>query len=156
MKEPNMKRRALFTPAALLLAAIAGGTPAQSVDALVPIAGIVSGQPESVAFSGQAQIRSRLAPDPDFGSPTFVLTIDLSGVSGVGSSTKAKYVVSTQAIVQRRVAGSHRLEVTFPFMKSDSTDLTSARSAVASFAVDFDVNTGAVTGATGNVGSLSF
>jgi len=151
-----MKRRALFTPAALLLAAMAGGAPAYAADALVPIQGVVSGQPESVSFSGQAQVKSRLVPDPDFGKPSLLLTIDLSSVSGVGSSTKATYVISTQELVQRRLAGSHVVEITFPFMKSSSTDVSSARSGVASFALDFDLNTGAVTNATGNDSSPAF
>jgi hypothetical protein len=149
-------RRALFTPAALLLsAAMAGGTPAHAADALVQVRGIVSGEPESVAFSGQAQINSKLVPDPDFGKPSLLLTIDLGSVSGVGSSTNAKYVISSQELVQRRVAASHRVEITFPFVKS-GMGMSATRTGVASFALDFDVNTGAVTSATGNVSSPAF
>ena len=149
-------RRALFTPAALLLfAAMAGGTPAHAADALVPISGIVSGQPESVAFSGQAQVNSRLAPDPDFGRPTLVFTIDLTGVSGVGSSTAEKYVISGPEIVQRGLAASHQVEITFPFVKS-TMGMSATRTGVASFTLDVDVNTGAVTSATGSVASPSF
>jgi hypothetical protein len=116
----------------------------------------VSGQPESVAFSGQAQVSSRLVRDPDFGRPVLLLTVNLSTVSGVGSSTKAKYVVATEELVQRHVAPSHEVEVTFPFMKSGSTDASAARTGVASFAFSFDVNTGAVTSATGKVASPNF
>jgi hypothetical protein len=140
----------------LLLAAMVGGMPAQAADALVSIGGVVGGEPESVVFSGQAQIRSKLVPDPDFGKPSLLVIIDLSSVSGVGWSTNAAYVISSQEIVQRRLAGSHRLEITFPFMKSGATDIASARSGVASFALDVDVNTGAVTNATASVASPSF
>jgi hypothetical protein len=122
----------------------------------VSIAGIVSGQPESVSFSGQAQIKSRLVRDPDFGKPSLLLTIDLSSVSGVGSSTKAAYVIPSAENVQRPLAASHRVEITFPFLKSGVKDPTTARSGVASFAFDFDVNTGAITAATGNVASPAF
>jgi hypothetical protein len=122
----------------------------------VSIKGIVTGQPESVSFSGQAQIKSRLVQDPDFGRPVLLLTIDLSSVSGVGSSTRAKYVILSPENVQRHVAPSHRLQVTFPFMRSNSTDISSARTGVAYFALDFDTSTGAVTSAAANVSSPAF
>jgi hypothetical protein len=121
----------------------------------VSIKGIVTGQPESVSFSGQAQIGSRLVRDPDFGRPVLLLTIDLSSVSGVGQSTKAKYVVPTQELVQRHLAPSHDVEITFPFVRS-GTDGLSARTGVASFALSFDPSTGAVTSATGKVASPNF
>jgi hypothetical protein len=156
MSKPNLKRRALFAPAALLAAALAAPPAAaqQPGAALVPVAGIVSGAPESVSFSGQARIQSRLVPDPDFGRPSLLLTIDLSNVSGVGSSTKAVYSVATQELVQRRLAGSHVVTITFPFSKTSGAAVV--RSAVASFALDFDVNTGAVTNASGNVATPNF
>ena len=121
----------------------------------VSIKGIVSGQPESVSFSGNAQINSRLARDPDFNRPVLILTIDLGSVSGVGSSTRAKYVIPSKELVQRHVAPSHQVEITFPFMKSGS-DGSSARTGVASFAFSFDTSTGAVTSASGNVASPKF
>jgi hypothetical protein len=156
---------ALFSPVALsLLAVLAGGAVwsgdalAQTVawtTALVPINGTVSGQPESVLFTGQAQVNSRLAPDPDFNQPSLVMSIDLRALSGVGSSTKTKYVIAGPENVQKKVAASHRVEFTFPFYKS-GTDGSLAQSGVASFALGFDPNTGAVTSASGNVTSASF
>jgi len=149
MREPNMKRRAFFGPAALLVAGLAGAVPAaKAADIVVPMSGIVSGQPESVSFSGQAQIHCRLVRDPDFGRPSLLLRIDLSGVSGVGSSTNAAYVVSSEELVQRRLARSHVVVISFPFAAADGTG--TPQSAVAAFALDFDVNTGTVSG-TGKV-----
>jgi hypothetical protein len=130
--------------------------PAPAQNALVPIKGVVSGSPESVSFSGQAKVSSRLAPDPDFNKPRLVLTIDLTGVGGVGSATGAKYVISGPELVQRHVAASHTVEITFPFKNSASATAVTARTGVASFALDFDVNTGAVTGASGNVSTPNF
>ena len=151
-----MKRRALFAPAALLVGALAAGTPtrapAQVPDTLVPVTGIVTGQPESVSFSGQARISSRLVPDPDFGNPTFLFTIDLTSLSGVGSSTKAQYVVSTREVVQRRLAGSQAIVITFPFTRSGNTTLP-PRSAVVSLDFNVDVNTGAIRQADAEVSS---
>ena len=167
-------RQAVLGPVALAVFAALAGAPATAQEAVmlsapaatsslttlsvsgVSIKGVVSGQPESVSFSGQAQISSRLVQDPDFGNPVLLLTVNLGSVSGVGQSTKAKYVIASQELVQRHLAPSHRVEITFPFMKSGSTDASSARTGVASFAFDFDTITGAVTSATGKVASPAF
>ena len=159
-------RRALFNPVVLsILAVVAGGAvwsgdaPAQTAGtwttALVPIAGTVKGVPENVVFSGQAKVNSKLAPDPDFNRPSLVLTIDLTGLSGVGSSSRAKYIIAGPENVQRRVAASHLVEFTFPFARSGAMNLGSAQSGVASFALGFDPNTGVVTSASGNVTSAA-
>jgi hypothetical protein len=178
-------RQALLTPVALSVLLALAGTPAGAQDATasagitdaslstvesfetstalarssavaVPIRGIVSGKPESVAFSGRAQITSRLVKDPDFGRPSLLVKFDFSGVSGVGSSTNASYVIQGEDRTQRRLAASHQFEVTFPFMQSSSTNLLSARPGVAYFAVEFDVNTGAVTNAKARIDSPNF
>lgn len=157
---------ALFNPVVLsFLAATAVGA-AWSADAtaqtagswttaLVPIKGTVSGKSENVVFSGQAKVNSKLAPDPDFNRPSLVMTIDLTGLSGVGTSTRTKYVIAGPENLLRRVATSHWVEFTFPFAKSGAMNLGSAQSGVASFALGFDVNTGAITSASGNVTSAS-
>jgi hypothetical protein len=121
---------------------------------LVGIKGVVSGSPESVSFSGQAKVSSRLAPDPDFFKPRLVLSIDLSGVAGIGASTGAKYVISGPELLNRDVALSHTIEITFPFRGGAS--LATPRTGVASFVLDFDPDTGAVTKARGNVSSPNF
>ena len=130
--------------------------PAPAQSTLVPIQGIVSGSPESVTFAGNAVVSSRLAPDPDFNRPRVVLTIDLTGVPGVGSMTGAKYVISGPEVTHRGVAASHTVEFTFPFKSSVSTSAATARTGVASFVLDFDVGTGAVIGAAANVASPNF
>ncbi len=179
------RHRALLTPVALSALLALAGAPAGAQDAAiavdisdtslstvesfetttvlarssavaVPIRGIVSGKPESVAFSGRAQITSRLVKDPDFGRPTLLVKFDFSGVSGVGSSTNASYVIQGDERTQRRVAASHQFEVTFPFMQSSSTNLLSARPGVAYFSIDFDVTTGAVTNARARIDTPSF
>ena len=128
--------------------------PAQT--AVVPIKGVVSGLPESVNFSGDARVISRHAPDPDFNRPRLVLTIDLSGVAGVGSVTGAKYLVYGPELVHRPVAASHMVEITFPFKSSTSPVALTARTGLASFVLDFDVATGALTAASGAVSTPSF
>ena len=156
--------RALFATAVLSLVigglALWGGIPAHALGTwrttLVPIKGTVDGVPETVVFSGNAKVSSRLAPDPVFNTPTLVLAIDLSGVSAVGSSTRSKYVVSGPEMVQRKVAASQLVEITFPFAKGSMGGTSEARTGVATFALNFDLTSGAVTTGTGNVSSPNF
>jgi hypothetical protein len=138
--------------ASLEAAALAVPAPAFASTSLVPLTGTVSTQPESIAFSGNARIASRLAKDPDFGAPHLVLTIDLTGVAGTGSSSRAKYVISGPELVQRRLSASQRVEITFPFAKSGGAP----QSGVASFLLDVDTATGAVKTASGSITSPSF
>jgi hypothetical protein len=72
----------------------------------------------------------------------------------VGASTGARYVVSSKELVQRRLAGSHVVVINFPFTASNGAG--TPQSAVASFALDFDFNTGAVTKATGTILTPNF
>jgi hypothetical protein len=147
--------RSWLSVLALLAAGLcASGALAQGT--LVPLKGVVSGTPESVSFTGEARVISRLASDPDFNRPNLVLSIDLSGIAGVGSTTGAKYVVYGPEMVQRPVAASHSLEFTFPFKDVKSPTEMTARTGVASFVLDFDVSTGAVTKASGSVSTPNF
>jgi hypothetical protein len=119
---------------------------------LVPVSGVVSGSPESVTFSGDAKVSNRLAKDPDFFSPRYVLTIDLTGVTGIGSTTGAKYAISGPELMHLRVAASHAVEITFPF-RGGSARL---RTGLASLNLDFDPESGAVTAASGKVLTPNF
>ena len=120
---------------------------------LVAVSGIVSGTPESVSFSGTAKVATRLAPDPDFGSPSLVMSIDLTGISGVGSSTRTKYSIGGPEIVQKRLAPSYAVDITFPFYKSGTNGTSDARSGLATFSFNVDSATGAVSAAIGSIAS---
>src|SRR2546428_12141455 len=98
-------RRSSVSPVVMLFLVVVlsgvawwAGTPARAAFAptiaLIPVSGIVTGQPESVKFSGQAQVSSELVLDTSKFNlpPAVILIVDLSNVSGTGSSTGAKYV----------------------------------------------------------------
>jgi hypothetical protein len=108
-----------------------------------------------VKFSGTAKVGTRLAPDPDFGSPSLVVSIDLSGISGVGSSTGTKYVVSGPEIIQKRLAPSYTVDMTFPFYKNGTPGTSGARSGAATFSFSVDGTTGAVSSPQGIIVSSS-
>ena len=124
-----MKTHRSATPVVLLLFIVAlmglawlAGPPARAAIpsvALISVSGTVSGQPEAVTFSGQAQVSSELVLDTSrfHLPPAVILTIDLSRVSGTGSSTGAKYVASSGDIVRRHLVGVDTVEITFPFSR---------------------------------------
>jgi hypothetical protein len=126
--------------------------------ALIPVSGIVSTQPESVAFSGQAQVSSELVLDTSrFATPPHVLlTVDLSRVQGIGSMTGAKYAARSGEILRRLLVSTDTLEITFPFFRGTATGTAAAQSGVASFALSFDLNTGAITSGTATVAAPNF
>src|SRR5437763_15333768 len=72
------------------------GTPARAAFAPtiapIPVSGIVTGQPESVQVSAEAQVSSELVLDTSKFNPppAVILTFDLSGVSGTGPSSGAQ------------------------------------------------------------------
>ena len=168
MKIPRLS----VTPVALsfLVVILSGllwwaGAPARAAFAptvaLIPVSGTVSGQPESVRFSGQARISSELVLDttrfrpPHL--PAVILIIDLSGVSGTGSSSGARYTAGGDGTpVFRQLASADTVEITFPFSRGTSMGTSSVRTGVASFALSFDTNTGAITKGTATVAAPNF
>lgn len=151
---PVMAQESTATSSGTMDASGASAAAATTIST-VSITGTVTGGTESVSFSGDAKIANRLARDPHFNAPHYVLTIDLSGVTGVGVQSRKKYSISGPEIVQRRVAETHTIDMTFPFRRSDATDL-SARAGLASFVLGFDTSSGAVTSASGSVATPSF
>ena len=128
-------------------------TTTTSTSAVVPVSGVVTGGAESVSFSGKAKVSADVVTDPDFGgTPTIVLTIDLSGLSGVGASTRNKYVTADGETLNRRLTAVDTVQYTFPFFASGA-GVMSAREGSVSFNLSFDVNTLKLTGVTGSVGS---
>jgi len=128
-------------------------TTTTSTSALVPVAGVVTGGAESVSFSGKAKVSADVVTDPDFGgTPTVVLSIDLSGLSGVGAATRKKYVTADGEVINRRLAAGDIVQYNFPFYESGASALSASVGTV-SFNLSFDVNTLKLTGATGSIGS---
>lgn len=166
MKIHRVSVRSAFLPfVVVVLSGLAwwAGTPARAAAAptvaLIPVSGIVSGQPESVTFSGQAQISSELILDTSrFHRPPSVnLVIDLSKVSGTGSSTGAKYAAGGNgSSVFRQLVSADTIEMTFPFSRGTAVGTSSVRTGVVSFTLSFDLNTGAIMNGTANIAGPSF
>jgi len=166
----KIRRSAAPIVASLLAVALTGlawwaGVSANPVNApiaaVIPVSGIVSGQPESVRFSGQAQVSSQLVLDPSrFNHPPAVILIfDLSKVSGIGSSSEARYTAGSDGnMVFRQLVRADTVEVTFPFSRGtmSMSGMSSIRTGVVSFALSFDLNTGAITSGSATVSAPNF
>src|SRR2546430_389770 len=141
------------------------GTPARAAFAptvvLTRVWGTVGGQPEGVRFSGQARVSSEWVLDSSRTRPphppAVILIIDLSGVSGTGSSSGARYTAGGDGTpVFRQLASADTVEITFPFtwgttMSVSSAGMSSLRSGGVTFGLAFDPNTGGVTKGTGTM-----
>jgi len=105
--------------------------------------------PETVAFTGQATVTSKVVTDPDFGGqPNVVLTIDLSKVTGVGQTSGAKYGFEGQPIIEiRPFAASDLVNGTVAFAPIGAT-ATGSRLAFMSCALTFNITTKALAKAT--------
>lgn len=138
-----------------------GDTPAlaQSLTSslTIPIAGTVNGLTESVSLSGSAEIVSTLVLDPLLGTlPRELISIKLINVSGLGLSTGTSYVATGEDVLLRLLATSDLIEITFPFYPDTPDGASSARSALASITLNFDLLTGALTGGTAGFSTPSF
>ena len=155
-------RRRLFTAVALsLIVGIAGGlfggsSPAHAVVSIassgtntVLYSGTVHGLPENVFLAGLVQINFVVVRDPDFGTPPSVrLDIDVSNVFGVGLSTGKVYVSSGgQNLIRPLVGATDVVEITFPFFPSGPGGEAQARTAVATFTVNYNVTNGTLLSA---------
>jgi hypothetical protein len=120
----------------------------------VAVSGLSGTVTESVSFSGKALIRAKVVEDPDFRTPPIVLlSIDLSGISGVGTLSRKKYVTTNTSLVQRRLRASDSIQFTFPFWPSGTSGSTTDPVGAVSFSLSFDLNTWTLTGVTGSITS---
>src|SRR5262245_14052445 len=145
-------RRLLFAVILALLVGIIGGlvggsSPALAVVSIassgtiqIPYGGVLRGTPENVLLKGFVQIDTVVVRDPDFGTPPIVLlSIDFSNVSGVGLNTRTTYVTSGRQDLVRLLVAKDVVDVTFALLPDDGTGFTSARSALASFTLHYNV-----------------
>jgi hypothetical protein len=128
-------------------ALVGGGNPAHAVVSIassgttvIPYSGTVDGPPESVFLSGFILIRTVVVTDPDLGRPPIVLLdIDVSNVTGVGVRTGTRYVASGSQNLTRPLVASDAVDVTFAVLPDLPGGPLSARSALASLTLNFNL-----------------
>jgi hypothetical protein len=143
-----MNTRRWLVPAILFLSFASASSALDPSSVAVPIAGTVFGLPESVFFSGTAQITVRPAESDVPGTgPRMVVSIDLDEVVGRGLSTGNVYVTGGLIKLTRRLVRGDVIRATIPFFVRGSAPTARGRTAVASFSFDYDITTGALTSA---------
>jgi hypothetical protein len=144
-----MNTRRWLVPAILFLSF---APPSRALDpstVAVPIAGTVFGLPESVFFSGTAQITVRPAESDVPGTaPRMVVSIDLGDLVGTGLATGDVYLTGGLIKLTRRLVRGDVMHATIPFFVRGSGPTARGRTAVASFSFDYDITTGALTSAS--------
>jgi len=134
--------------AAVLLAVLAGmaslASSADVVSTMVPFVTTLKGSTETVSFTGTARLDTQVILDNILGNaPVMEIVVDMSGVTGVGTSTGSTYSISGPAILHRPLSANDLIRVTFPFYRG--SDLFGAETVEATFNCKFDTATGAVT-----------
>lgn len=127
---------------------IAAPSIASSSTTTVSYSGTVTGKPEDVYLSGVVQISTVVVRDPDFGKPPKVLvSIDFSNVTGQGLQTGTRYVAGGNQTLTRPFVNPDVVKVIFPFYPRGTNGTVGARSALASFTLNYDTTTLTSTGA---------
>ncbi|WP_157271671.1 hypothetical protein [Azohydromonas aeria] len=146
----------------LLLAA--GAAAAQSFttpvvsNLTVRMAGRADVKPDPVTVNGSARIRTTVVPDLDWrATPTVLVTIEFVRLTAVGMKGGGRYTVEQTVQRLRTLAAEDTLEVTFPIVPeaSAATELRTAVTGLATFALKFDTRSGTLTGAEAKVGTLA-
>lgn len=159
-------RRALFMTIVLSLVAAStailvqesasGGAASAPTTLFVPISGTVAGSPESVYLVGLAKITSTPAMSTS-GLPLGVtLFVDFTNVVGHGLSSGTTYVSKAQSVVVRQFTASDLVEIAFPVFPSGPDGFLSARPALASFSLTYNVMTGQLTTGTAVLAAPNF
>ena len=131
---------------------VGGPAASQTQSSITESSALTGASTELVTFSGNAVIKAAVRDDPDFRTPPIVvLFIDMSGVTGVGATTRKKYVTTNKTIVQRRLRSTDTVDVSFPFWVSGTSATGSGPVGKMSFALTYDLTTKALTSAAGSI-----
>lgn len=156
MKTPRLLCVVVLSLLAVIAAGLVGGSSsavaatsiASSSTTTVSYSGTVHGKPEDVYLSGTVEILTVVVRDPDFGKPpSVIVSIDFSNVTGEGLKTGTKYVAGGNQVLTRRLVNPDVVKVTFPFYPRGTDGTIGARSALATFTLNYDTATLTSTGA---------
>lgn len=118
----------------------------------VPVTSIAGeGGVNSVTFSGQVTIASRLARDTDFGRHQFVMVIDMSGLTGTRGRTTFRTAYQEEFVKPH--AANQNIEFVFPVTVETEALLSQVLTGIARVAFNVDLDTGTITSATVTVAS---
>ncbi|MFL5302450.1 MAG: hypothetical protein ACJ79R_19145 [Anaeromyxobacteraceae bacterium] len=108
---------------------------------------------ENVHCSGDLTINTKAVSDPSL-PPGVVVSIDAGGLVCVGQGTRGRYVSDGQATLTRLLVASDVIKTTLAFHKNTPNGFLTARTALLTLSLTYDTTTGALTGATANLGDF--
>lgn len=155
MTPPKFHALSIAAAAAALLLLASGAARGQTVEGQfavrsVPVFSISSTSllfGETVVFSGNAVVKSRLATDPDTGVPSMIYQVNLGGVTARGLlSLRTFRVVCEETSIQPPTASTSFSHV-FPYDSNGTFGLSlpATRYGTANYALNLDPATGTVS-----------
>jgi hypothetical protein len=135
--------------AALLLAAPAAR--AQTATTITPaVRGLVTATgAESVACAGTVTVTTRAVTVGQV-----VVDINVSGVSCIGTTSRAAYANTGYARLTRPLVPQDVIQTTLAVYRDTAAGRLAARTALLTLNLTYNVTTGAVSGGTGGIGNL--
>jgi hypothetical protein len=108
---------------------------------------------ETVACSGPVKVVSNAVTDPAL-PPGVVVSIDASGLSCVGQTTKTIYLNTGYANLTRPLVANDVIKTSFAFYPNGPGGFAKARTALLTLKLGYNTTSGALTSATALVGNL--
>jgi hypothetical protein len=109
-----------------------------------------AGTSENIVFSGQATLKTRRVFNiEDTSQSKLMVFLDFAGVTGRGVTSGSTYLVTEQLALVKPLGSAYTVELEFPFLRNMADPLTMTRTGRATLVFSVNVNTGAVTAATG-------
>jgi hypothetical protein len=147
------------SPIAVILGPIAGvlllaapAARAQTVSSTITpaVRGLVTATgAESVACAGTVTVTTRPVTPVQV-----VVDVDVSGVSCIGTTTRAAYANSGYARLTRPLVSQDVIQATLAVYQDTPAGRLAARTALLTLNLTYNVTTGAVSGGTGGIGNL--
>lgn len=110
------------------------------------------GSGERVVFSGNAVATARVDFDPDRNKPTVEFVLDLSGVTGVGETSGTRFALDLREITTKPHQNNQSIDVEFA-LPAGTQDVNKVRTGQASFKLNVDLATGAMSSGTATLGA---
>lgn len=105
---------------------------------------------EPVVCTGPVKVETMALPDPALPA-TVVVSVNALGLACVGAISRARYVNTAQVDLTRQLAPIDQVQTTFALHRDTPGSHLSARTALLTLDLSFDVVTGALTAAAARV-----
>jgi hypothetical protein len=110
------------------------------------------GSAERVIFSGNAVATARIDLDPDRNQPTVEFMLDLNGVTGIGEKSRTRFQLDLCEITTKPHRNNQSIFIEFT-LPAGVQDVNKMRTGLASFVLNVDLATGAMSSGIATLGA---